>query len=162
MRRVFGFVGGAGVGLGCAAMVSMLPGAAASVLSVVGITASSGLAVALAGVAEPLFIASAVLVFISALACSRLVAILSAAGVTLLYLSMFQLTSAGARGSGGGSMSMSAMTHSAQTPSVHANAPMFFLGIVALIGSAVLAAWRRHRRRCQPLLRIPELRAARD
>src|SRR6516164_1757463 len=98
LRRAFGILGGGGVGLGCAAMVSMLPGAAASVLSVVGITGSSGLAIALAGIAEPLFIASAALVLISALACSRLVAALSAAGVTLLYLSMFQLATSAATG----------------------------------------------------------------
>ena len=51
IRRAIGILGGAGVGLGCAAMVSMLPGAAVSALSVVGITGSSGLAIALAAVA---------------------------------------------------------------------------------------------------------------
>ena len=160
MRRSLGILGGAGVGVGCAAMVSMLPGAAASVLGVVGITGSSGLAITLAGVAEPLFIASAVLVLISAMACSRPVTALSAAGVTLLYLSMFQLASASATGDGG-SMSMMAMHQPHHAPSMHANAPTFYLGVTMLVSSTVLAAWRRHRHQCQPLLRLPRLRAAR-
>jgi hypothetical protein len=109
-------------------MVSMLPGAAASALSVVGITGSSGLAIALAAVAQPLFIASAILVLISALACSRLVTALSAAGVTLLYLSMFQLATSTATS----------------------------------VRTAALAAWRRHTHRCRPLLRVPQLRTARN
>ena len=159
MRRAFGILGGTGVGLGCAAMVSMLPGAAASVLSVVGITASSGLAVTLARVAEPLFIASAALILISALACSRLVAVLSAAGATLLYLSMFQL--AGSTSTSGDSMSMMAMHQSRHTPTVHANAATFYLGLAMLVSAMALAGWRRHRHRCRPLLRIPELRVAR-
>jgi hypothetical protein len=160
IRRALGILGGAGVGLGCAAMVSMLPGAAASVLSVVGITGSSGLAITLAAVAEPLFIASAVLVVISALACSRLVTALSATGVTVLYLSMFELATSTAT-SGRGAMSMMAMQHSRQAASTHANAPTFYLGLVILISSAALAAWRRHRHKCRPLLPVPELRAAR-
>lgn len=141
-------------------MVSMLPGAATSVLSVVGITGSSGLAIALAGVAEPLFIASAVLILISALACSRLVAVLSAAGATLLYLSMFQLASNAATGESG-SMSMTAMEHVHHATSTHANAPTFYFGLLMLISSAALAAWRRRRHQCRPVLRIPQLRPAR-
>ena len=141
-------------------MVSMLPGAAASVLSVVGITASSGPAIAIAGVAEPLFIASAVLVLISALACSRLVALLSATGATLLYLSMFELAASTAT-SNGGSMSMMTM-HPAHHASVaHANAPTFYLGLLLLASSVALATWRRRRHQCRPVLGIPKLRAAR-
>ncbi len=137
----------------------MLPGAATSVLGIVGITGSSGLAIALADIAEPLFIASAVLILISSLACSRLVAVLSATGATLLYLSMFQLANSGVATDDGGSMSMMAMQHSQQT-SVHANAPTFYLGLVTLISSALLSAWRRHRHRCRPVLRTPQLRTA--
>jgi hypothetical protein len=141
-------------------MVSMLPGATASVLGVVGITGSSGLAIALAAVAQPLFIASAILVLISALACSRLVAALSSAAVALLYLSMFQLATSTATG-GSGSMSMTAMQHSGQAASTHTNTPTFYLGLLLFISSAALAAWRRHAHKCRPLLRLPQLRAAR-
>ncbi len=61
--RAAGIIGGAGATLGYA---TMLPGAAASALSLVGIIGGVGLAIALAPVAETLFIASAVLILISA------------------------------------------------------------------------------------------------
>jgi hypothetical protein len=140
-------------------MVAMLPRAAAGVLSVVGITASSGLAVTLGRVAEPLFIASAGLILPSALACSRLVVALSGAGATLIYLSMFQLATGNT--TSGGSMSMMAMHQPHQASTVHANAATFYTGLLMLVSAAALAAWRRHRHTCRPLLRIPELRAAR-
>jgi hypothetical protein len=159
LRRAVGILGGTGVGLGCAAMVSMLPAAAGSVLGVVGITASSGLALTLGRVAEPLFIASAVLILLSALACSRLVVALSGAGALLLYLSMFQLATSNP--SSGGSMSMMAMHQPHQASASHANAATFYAGLLMLVSAAALAAWRRHRHQCRPLLRIPELRAAR-
>ena len=56
---------------------------------------------------------------------------------------------------------MMAMQHSHQAASTHANAPTFYLGLVMLISSAALAASRRHRHKCRPLLRVPQLRAAR-
>jgi hypothetical protein len=140
-------------------MVSMLPGAAASVLSLVGIAGSSGLAVTLGRAAEPLFIASAVLILLSALACSRLVAVFSGARATLLYLSMFQLVTGAA--TGGGSMSMTARRQSHHASAVHANAPPFNLGLVMLVTAPALAVWRRHRHQCRPLLRIPQIHAAR-
>jgi hypothetical protein len=86
----------------------MLPGAVAGVLGALGITGSSALARTLSPVAGPLFIASAALVVISALTCSRLVVLLSTAGAVLLDLSMFQLATA-STGSATGSMSMMAM-----------------------------------------------------
>jgi hypothetical protein len=79
-------------------MASMLPGVAVGALGAVGITGSSALARTLSPVAEPLFIASAALILISALACSRLVLTLSGAGVALLYVSMFVLAAGGAAG----------------------------------------------------------------
>lgn len=139
----------------------MLPGAAVSVLGGLGITGSSALARALLPVAEPLFIASAALVLVSALACSRLVVVLSGAGAALLYLSMFQLASGEATGGGAGSMSMMAMHPSHRAPSaMHADALTFYLGLLVLVVAAALAAWRRHRNACRPLLRMPQLRAA--
>ena len=75
-------VSAVGVAAGCAGMVAMLPGAAAGVLGAIGISGSSALARAVSPVAEPLFIVSAVLVIVGALACGRLVAQLSVAGIT--------------------------------------------------------------------------------
>jgi hypothetical protein len=160
-RSPFGMLGAAGVALGCAGMAAMLPGVAAGALGAVGMTGSSALARTLSPVAQPLFIASAVLIVVSALACSRLVVALSGAGVVLLYLSMFQLATSGAAGNGG-SMTMTAMQqphHPGST--LHANAATFYLGLVLLVGAAALRVWRRRRHECRPVLRIPQLGAAR-
>lgn len=100
-------VGAVGVAAGCAGMVAMLPGAAAGVLGAIGISGSSALARTLSPVAEPLFIASAVLVIVGALACGQLVALPAVAGSALLYLWMFQLSSGGS--TSGGSMSTMTM-----------------------------------------------------
>jgi hypothetical protein len=135
-------------------MASMLPGVAVGALGAVGITGSGALARTLSPVAQPLFIASAALIVISALACSRLVVALSGAGVVLLYLSMFDLVT-GAAGEAG-SMSMTDMRPSHHPGSaLHANAATFYLGLVLLVSAAVLRVWRRGRQECQPLLRIP-------
>jgi hypothetical protein len=157
-RSPFAVLGVAGIVLGCAAMVSMLPAAAAGVLGTLGITGSSALARTLSPVAEPLFIASAALILISALTCSRLVVVLSAAGSVLLYLSMFQLATVASTGTASdpGPTSMMGIHESAQ-----ADAPTFYLGLVLLVVAAGLAAWRRHRHECQPVLGFPPLHAAR-
>jgi len=133
-------------------MVAMLPGAAAGVLGAIGISGSSGLARTLSPVAEPLFIVSAVLVILAALACSWLVALLGISGSVLLYLSMFELASGGAT-SGGGSMSMMSMRQSSR----HAEPASFYLGLALLVSALALRIWRRRRRHCQPLLRLPQL-----
>lgn len=131
----------------------MLPSAAASVLGVVGITGSSAFARTLSPVAQPLFIASAALILIGALACSRLVLLLAAAGTTLLYLSMFQLASGAT--TDGGSMSMMSMEHRASS-SFHADVTTFYVGLIVLVVALALAAWRRHGRECKPLIRLPQ------
>ena len=158
-RSPFGILGAAGVAVGCAGMVSMLPGVATGALGALGITGSSALARTLSPVAEPLFIASAVLILISALACSRLVVLLSGAGATLLYLSMFQLASGAT--SGGGSMSMMAMLPRHGGSTLHANAATFYLGVILLVAAAAVRTWRRRRHECRPLLHVDQVRLAR-
>jgi hypothetical protein len=156
-RSPLGILGTAGIGLGCAGMAAMLPSAATGVLGAFGITGSSALARTLSPVAQPLFIGSAVLIILSALACSRLVVILSGAGAVLLYLSMFQLATASGSGS---SMSTMAMQQPHRQSALHANAATFYLGLALLIGAATLRLWRRRRHQCRPVLRIPPLRTA--
>jgi hypothetical protein len=151
----------AGVALGCAGMASMLPGVAVGALGALGITGSSALARTVSPVAQPLFVVSAALILISALACSRLVVALSGAGLVLLYLSMFQLATGGAAGDGG-SMSMTAMQQPQHAgPTLHANAPTFYLGLVLLLSAVALRLWRRRRHQCRPVFRIAQLGAAR-
>lgn len=154
LRRVFALTGIAGLVGGCAGMAAMLPGAAAGALGAFGITGSGALARTLSPVAQPLFIASAALVVVGALACSRQVAAAAVAGSTLLYLSMFQLASA----SGGGSMSMTSMQqpgHGSTAP--HAEPSTFYLGLALLAATFALSFWRRRHRACRPLLRLPQL-----
>lgn len=157
VRRACAGAGAAGVAAGCAGMVAMLPGAVAGALGAIGISGSSALARTLSPVAEPLFIASALLLVLGALACSRLVALLTVAGSTLLYLSMFQLASGGTQ-SGGGSMSMMSMQRPHDGSSaLQADATSFYLGLALLVVALALSVWRRRRRACRPVVRLPRL-----
>ena len=158
-RSPLGILGTAGIGLGCAGMAAMLPSAATGALGVLGITGSGALARTLSPIAEPLLIASAVLILLSALACSRLVVILTGVGAVLLYLSMFQLATGGASGRRS-SMSMMTMQQPHHQSALHANAATFYLGLALLIGAATLRLWRQRRHECRPILRIPPLRTA--
>ena len=160
MRRLpVTVVGGVGVVAGCAGMASMLPGASAGVLGAIGIGGSSGLARTLSPVAEPLYIVSAVLVALGALACSRLVALLAISGSLLLYLSMFQLASGGLSSSGGSMAGMTTQPH--QQSALHAERATFYLGVALLVSGFALSFWRRRRHDCRPLLRLPQPLTAR-
>ena len=142
-------------------MAAMLPSAATGALGALGSTGSSAVARTLSPITEPLFIGSAVLILLSAFACSRLVATLTAAGAALPYLSMFQLATGGATGRGSASsMSMMAMQPPHHQSAPHTNAPTFYLGLALLIAAATLRLWRRRRHQCRPVLRIPPLRTA--
>ncbi len=152
-RPPFTTVGAVGVAAGCAGMVAMLPGAAAGLLGAIGISSSGALARTLSPVAEPLFIVSAVLVMLGALACSRLVVVLAVAGSALLYLSMFQLASGGSSRSG--SMSMMSMQRPHRA-SLHAEPVSFYLGLALLLSAFAFSFWRRRRRQCRPLFRLRE------
>lgn len=148
-RRASTAAGVSGVIAGCAGMAAMLPGAAAGALGAIGIGGSSVLARTLSPFAEPLFVASAVLLVLAALACSRLVAATAIVGNLLLYLSMFQLATGG-----GGSMSMMAMRqHSSRA--LHAEPLNFYTGLALVTGAVALSIWRRRHRHCRPILRLP-------
>lgn len=133
-------------------MVAMLPGAVAGALGVVGITGASAIARTFSPVAEPLYIGSATLVVLGALACSRLVTLMAISGSVLLYLSMFQFAS-------GGTMNGSAMsgmvTQTNHQSKLHADPLSFYLGLAFLLTAFGLSIWRRRRQKCQPLLRVP-------
>lgn len=156
-RPPFTLVGAAGVAAGCAGMVAMLPGAATGARAI-GLTSSSVLARTLSPVAEPLFIASAVLVLLGALACSRIVVLLAVGGSMLLYLSMLQLASNGSNGlrSGGSMSSISTQAHRGSS-TLHADATSFYLGLVLLLAGFAVSIWRRQRGECRPLVRLPRL-----
>jgi hypothetical protein len=58
-------------------------------------------------------------------------------------------------------MSMMSMQQAHHAPSAHANITTFYLGLVSLVTALLLAAWRRHRHECRPLVRLPQLLAIR-
>jgi len=144
-------LGSVGVVAGCASMVAMLPGAVAGALGVVGITGAGAIARTFSPVAEPLYIGSAILVVVGALACSRLVTLLAISGSTLLYLSMFQFT---LRGPISGS-SMSGMAMHTNHSMLHADPLSFYLGLAFFVTGLAVSIWRRRRQECQPLIRVP-------
>lgn len=151
--RPFTVLGAAGVAAGCAGMVAMLPSAVASALGAIGITGSSAIAGTLSQAAEPLFLASSVLLVIGALRCSRLVVLFAVSGSGLLYLSMFQFASP--RVGSGSSTSMTSMQQAHNGVSApHADATSFYLGLILLAVALALYVWRRHRRACRPLVRV--------
>ena len=102
-------------------MSATLPGAAASVLGGLGLAGSSVVGRALASVAEPLFVLSALFLIVGGLACSWLATLSAAVGSLVLYLSMFVLA--------GGVLANSApMAGMSESGAAHANAPLFWVG----------------------------------
>ena len=144
--RILRAVGAAGAVVGCGAMAAMLPGVTASIFGGLGLAGSSVAGRALDPVAEPLFIVSAVLMIVGALACSWLATVLAGSGSVLAFLSMFVLTT-------GGSSRMADM--GAMTGD-HANGPMFLVGMALLVASFVVPLVRRRRGTCSPV--VPRFR----
>lgn len=158
------------LGLGsCIPMVAMLPGAAATVLTTIGIKTTSGpfapVADVLAPVARPLLILATLALVAGLLRCGLTPAILAVVGGTLLFLSMYVLPTAAAAGGmagmGGGGMAGTAPHTASITAAARAgaggmtNAPAFYAGLASFIGAFVLSSIRRQRRLCRPaLLRI--------
>ena len=140
--RILRALGAAGAVVGCGAMAAMLPGVTASVFGGLGLAGSSVVGRALDPVAEPLFIVSAVLVIVGALACSWLATVLAGGGSVLAYLSMFVLTT-------GGSSSMADM---GAMDGAHANGALFVVGAALLVASFVVPLVRRRRETCSPVL----------
>jgi hypothetical protein len=144
-RPLLTVLGTSGTAVGCAAMAASLPAGIAGVFGGIGIGGSGVFARVLGGAAQPLFIASAILLIAGALACSRLVATLATGAGLLLYLSMFELVHGGS-----GSMSMMTTSHGA----ARADATTFYAGAAALLLSIALQVWRRRHGSCRPVLRL--------
>lgn len=114
-------------------MVGMLPGGVAGLLGLVGVGASSGVAIWLASnlatVGAPLLIASTVVLAVASLSCSRLAVSVALAGGALMYLSMYVITQGGAT-----------------TPA------LFYPGLTLFVGAYVVPVAQRRRGRCRPLV----------
>lgn len=144
VARLLGGVGAGGIVVGCGAMTAMLPGAAASVLGVLGLGGSSVVGRALASASKPLFVVSAVLLIVAGLACSWLAALTAAGGSLLLYLSMFVVLDDDM-----GSSSMAGMSGM----SGRANVPLFWAGSVIVV-SFVVSRWRRRQGNSAPVVSL--------
>jgi hypothetical protein len=129
-------------------MVAMLPGTAAAALAAVGVAATTGPWAAvrhtLNPVAEPLLIASVLLLIGATLRCGRGPAALVTLGGMTLFASMYLFT----RPQPGGMVGMSGSAPMAQT-----NAPLFYAGVAFVAATFVWSALRRRRRTCQPAWR---------
>lgn len=150
-------MGGAAAGLAlasCIPMVAMLPGAVAVLLSTFGIHTTSGLFApvvrVLAPFARPLLIVATLALLVGALRCGLRVAVLAAIGGTLLYLSMYVLPGGdGMAGMPGmATVGGTAGRAGAMGPT---NAPIFYVGLAAFIGTLGWSAVRRRRRACRPV-----------
>jgi len=136
--RVLRAVGGVGAVAGCTSMTAMLPGVVASAFSAVGLAGSSAAGRALAPVTVPLFVVSALLLIVGALACSRLATAAALGGCVFAYVGMFVLADGASMGAMGGS--------SAPSKAV------FSLGAVLIVVSFVITPLRRRRGTCTPVL----------
>ena len=139
--RVLRALGGLGALAGCTSMTAMLPGVLASAFSAVGLASSSAAGRALAPVAVPLFVVSAVLLIVGALACSRLATICALGGCALAYVGMFVLADGA---------SMSGMA--AMAPSSTVSKAVFSVGAALIVASFVITPLRRRHGTCAPVL----------
>lgn len=130
-----------GAAAGCASMTAMLPGVAASMFGALGLASSTVAGRALATLAEPLLVVSAVLLVSGALACSRLATLLAAAGSVSAFVGMFVLAS-GAEMARMGSMG-------ATSPAAEA---LFYVGAALIVASFATTLVRRRRRSCAPVV----------
>lgn len=125
-------------------MAAMLPGVAASAFGGLGLAGSSVIGRVLVPVAEPLFVVSAALLVLGALACSWLDTVMAGVGSVLAFVSMFVLTT------GGGT----SMAHMGAMGGARANGVLFVVGAALIVGSFVVPAVRRRRGTCSPVLGV--------
>lgn len=138
--RLLRGLGALGAVAGCASMTAMLPGIAASAFAAIGLASSTAAGRALANVAEPLFVVSAMLMVAGALACSRLATLLAAVGSVSAFVGMFVLT---------GGPTMTQMGAMGSSP---AGKSLFYLGAALITASFATTLVRRRRRTCTPVL----------
>ena len=123
-------------------MSAVLPSVATSAFVAVGLASSTSVGRALADVAEPLFVVSAVLLVGGALACSRLAAALALVGSILAFVDMFVITKA---------TTMAQMGVGSSSPTGKA---LFAVGAVLIVASFATTVIRRRHRRCKPVLAV--------
>lgn len=183
---VLKFTGAVLTAISCIPMLAMLPGGIVTALALIGITTTSApiiaLATPLAPIAQPLLFMSIGILAVGHLRCGRSPTLLAAMGGLLVYLAMYVFVSPvstrdhsameampgmpSATAIAGPEESMTGMTGDtasatpiAQMPGL-TNEPLFYTGLVLLLGSFVVSGWRQRRKACQPFHPFQTLRAA--
>ena len=137
-------------------MLAMLPTCFSVILSLGGLATPLFVPwmAPLAPIAPWLFVLSIVLVTVGHSRCGRQPASLAAAGGLLMYLAMYVFITP---------LASDAMTNMGQTTSIAkpaatmagmagpTNAPLFYLGLLLLVGSYGFVWWRRRQQACQPV-----------
>lgn len=123
-------------GASCLPMLAMLPATLIGVLSSVGIRSGApwvdALSVPFSSVAQPLLIASAIILAVGSVRCGWPPVASALLGGSLLYLSMYLVT-----GQEGRTLSW-----------------IFYPGLVAFLGTPLAGIWRVRRLACRPLAQI--------
>lgn len=137
----------------CIPMLAMLPAGFATVLAVLGIAAPSFVAWAtpLTPIAPLLLILSVALLVIGNLRCGWQPASLAALGGLLVYLAMYVFVTSVAMDTMTGMEGMTPAETSQTAMTGLANEPMFYVGLLLMIGSLALVMWRRWQKICHPL-----------
>ena len=142
--------------LSCIPMLAMLPAGFSVILSLGGLATPLFVAwmAPLAPIAPWLFVLSIVLVTVGHSRCGWQPASLAVAGGLLIYLAMYVFITP---------LASDAMTNMGQTTSIPkpaatmagmagpTNAPLFYMGLLLLVGSYGFVWWRRRQQACQPV-----------
>lgn len=145
-------------------MIAMLPAGVVTVLSWIGVKSSAGPAASVARVlapaARPMLVLAAISLIGAALRCGRGPTSLAVVAGTALYLSMYVLPV----GSHAGMAGMADMTaHTGANVAAAAaragargrtNSPVFYVGVIAFVGTFSWSALRRHHGSCHTLIPV--------
>ncbi len=145
----------------CIPMLAMLPAGVVTALALIGVTAPPLVAWAtpLAPIAPLLSILSVALLVIGNLGCGWQPASLAAGGGLLVYLSMYVFVMPQAMDAMTGMHRMTPAEPPPTTMPGLTNAPLFYIGLILMVGSLGLVVWRRWQKVCHPFNPLTFLRA---
>ncbi|MEP6896002.1 MAG: hypothetical protein ABI986_10380 [Chloroflexota bacterium] len=148
----------------CIPMLAMLPAGFATVLALLGLAAPPLVAWAtpFAPIAPPLLILSVAILVIGNLRCGWQPASLAALGGLLVYLAMYVFVTPVAMDVMSGMQGMTSAETSQPAMLGLTNAPMFYVGLILMVGSFGLVLWRRWQKICRPFNPLAFLGTARQ
>lgn len=148
----------------CMPMLAMLPAGFATALALLGVAAPplTAWTAPLAPIAPTLLILSVALLVIGDLNCGWQPASLAAAGGMLVYLAMYVFVTPAAMDTMPGMQGMTSVETAQSTMPGLTNVPIFYIGLILMVGSFALVLWRRWRKVCHPFNFPTFLRAAKQ